>query len=155
MVLADSNNLQYTIEADSTLGGLLVKRGSTTVARFGEGGNVVRVVSAKTASYTVVAADGGKLFTTTGASGAVTFTLPAIAGIVAGWFVEFFNTVGQNMIITAPAGLLVAMNNAAATTATFSTAGELIGAGARVTFDGAKYLLQMISASETVTPTIS
>lgn len=154
-MLSDANGVKYEIEADSTLGQLLIKKSGTKAAAFGAGGATHRVVEAKTASYTVVAADGGKLFTTTGASGAITFTLPAIAGISAGWFAEFYNTVNQNMVITAPAGLLVGTHNATATTATFSTASELIGAGARVTFDGAKYLLQMISASEIVTPTLS
>lgn len=153
--LDDANGVQYVIEADSTLGQLIVKRAGTTVAGFGSGGSAFRKVEAKAASYTVVAADSGKLFTTTGASGAITFTLPAVAGLPTGWFAEFYNTVDQNMVITAPAGLLVGTHSAASTTVTFSTASEKIGAGARVTFDGTKYLLQMISASEIVTPTLS
>ena len=41
-------------------------------------GRALRTVSAKTASYTIVAnTDNGKTFTNEGASGAITFTLPA------------------------------------------------------------------------------
>jgi len=41
------------------------------------GGHAPRTVSVKTAAYTVLSGDCGTLFTTEGASGAVTFTLPA------------------------------------------------------------------------------
>ena len=82
------------------------------------------VISAQTASYTIVPTDHGKLFTNKGAAGAVTFTLPAIANVQAGWFVDFYAAVAaQNMAVTAPSGKLVAFNNIAATTATWSTAG--------------------------------
>jgi len=96
-------------------------------------------VTAKAASYTLLASDSGGTFTTTGATGAVTFTLPAVA-TSKGFRYQFVNTVGQNMVVTAPAGTLVTFNNAAATSATFSTAGNLIGAGLEVLCDGAKWL---------------
>jgi hypothetical protein len=42
----------------------------------------LRLVEAKTADYTVTAADSGKAFTTVGAAGTVTFALPAaVAGL--------------------------------------------------------------------------
>jgi hypothetical protein len=45
-------------------------------------GRNVYTVEAKTADYTVLAADNGKLFTNAGAGGAITFALPAaIAGM--------------------------------------------------------------------------
>lgn len=98
-------------------------------------------IMAKTTSYTVLAADSNKHFTTTGAAGAVTFTLPAT--IVKNFRARFTNTVGQNMAITAPANKLITFNNATATTVTFSTAGNLIGASVEITTDetGAKYIV--------------
>lgn len=47
-------------------------------------GRQVRSVEAKTANYTVVAADNGKTFTNQGASGAIAFALPAAT--VGAWF---------------------------------------------------------------------
>ncbi len=80
---------------------------------------------AKTTNYTVVAGDTANLFTTTGAGGAVTFTLPTLAAGLVYWF---WNTVNQNMAITAPAAnTLVADGNATGTTATYSTASHKIG----------------------------
>lgn len=80
----------------------------------------------KTANYTVVAADNGTVFETTGASGAVTFTLPTIA---VGLRFMFVNTVDQNMAVTsADANKLVGVNSAASTTITASTSSQKIGA---------------------------
>lgn len=88
-------------------------------------GNVLQEV-AKTTSYTVVASDAGTLFTTLGASGAVTFTLPALSA-GAGPF-AFLNMVDQNMTVAA-AGTdkLVALNNVSASSVSFSTANQKIG----------------------------
>lgn len=96
-------------------------------------------IEAKTADYTLTAADSGKQFTTTGAAGAVNFTLPALAK---GYRFRFCNTVNQNMTITAPSGKLVTFNNAAATSVSFVTAGNKIGAVVEITTDetGAKYI---------------
>ena len=99
-------------------------------------------------SYQVTAADSGTLFTTTGATGgAVTFTLPAT--IVKGSNFRFVNTVGQNMVVTAPSGKFILFNNAAATSATFSTPGNLIGACLDVVTDetGSKYIGLPIGAN--------
>ena len=55
-------------------------------------------ISAKTTAYTVLTADNGTLFTNRGASGSVTFTLPAPrAGLYLG-FVKAVST--QNIVIT-------------------------------------------------------
>lgn len=112
------------------------------------------IVAAKTASYTVTPQDEGTQFTTRGAGGAVTFTLPPIANVFAGWSCRFYNVAGQNMAITAPTNKLTTFNNATATTATFSTSSELIGAAAEVFFDGTTYLLHLMT-EETQTVTIS
>lgn len=96
----------------------------------------------KAASYTVVAADNGSHFFTLGASGAVVFTLPAVANC-RGYRFRFSNVVDQNMTITAPAGLLVTFNNAAATSVAFSTSGQKIGASVEIVGlpDSSKYLV--------------
>lgn len=83
---------------------------------------------AKTASYTVLNTDAGTLFTNVGAGGAVTFTLPALAAANVNAVWGFYATVAQNLIIAAPANKLVALNNSTATSLTFSTASQIIGA---------------------------
>lgn len=119
-------------------------------------GNGVRQMLAKTADYTVVAADNGTFFTTQGTSGAVNFTLPALADVSPGWTAEFYNEANQNMVITAPADKLVVFNDLTATSITFSTAGELIGAHVKIRLnaDGTKYLASFLT-QEAVTPTIA
>lgn len=100
-----------------------------------------RQIIAKTTGYQIVnGTDNDTHFTTTGAAGSVTFTLPATIQKGQRW--RFTNCVGQNMVITAPAGKFVLFNNAAATSLTFSTAGNLIGANVEVVVDetGAKYI---------------
>lgn len=102
--------------------------------------------AAKTANYTVLATDVNTVFTNTGAGGAVTFTLPAT--IVKGFRAIFFATADQNLLVTAPAGKLVAFNNAAATTFALQTAGNRIGSGVEIVADdaAAKYLAWPIGA---------
>lgn len=112
------------------------------------------LIKAKTAAYTLTPDDECVQFTTRGASGTVTFTLPPIASVPNGWSARFYNVVGQTMAITAPANKLTTFNNATATTATFSTSSELIGAAAEVVFDGSTYLLHLMT-EETQTVTIS
>lgn len=108
-------------------------------------------VVAKTAGYTVLSTDNHTVFTTEGAAGAVVFTLPTPAR---GYRFRFLNAVNQNMTVAAPAGLLIAFNNAAATSIAFSTAGNMIGAGVEVTVtaDGTKYIAQVLT---TATATIA
>jgi hypothetical protein len=58
---------------------------------------------AKTTAYTVTASDAGSIFTTTGATGSVAFTLPAIA-TSGGLAFEFMNTVAQTMSVASAEG---------------------------------------------------
>lgn len=81
-------------------------------------------VVAKTADYTVTAADNGTIFTNQGAAGAVTFTLPTIAR---GLSYTFAVEAGQTVTVAAAANTLVAYNNATATSIAFSTSSEKIG----------------------------
>lgn len=112
-------------------------------------------VVAKTGDYTVLATDNGKLFTNLGAGGAVNFTLPTT--LARGFRVRFMIEANQTVTITAPAGKLVAFNNAAATSIAFSTAGEKVGTAVEIVTnsDATKYLAFVYLAAETVTPTIA
>ena len=79
----------------------------------------------KTASYTVTAADNLTMFDNTGAVGAITFTLPAIAN---GYQFYFHVSADQNVLITSAEGTnIVATNNASASTLAFQTGGQRIG----------------------------
>ena len=81
---------------------------------------------AKTANYTIVSGDNGKLFTNLGAAGTVIFTLPALAVgpfkfgflVVADFTVQISSAEGAN---------IVAFNNASANSLAFSTGGAKIG----------------------------
>ncbi len=82
---------------------------------------------AKTADYTVTTADNGMLFTTTGASGTVIFTLPALA---VGLRFRFFNTVNQTLTVASAAGDdMITDGDAAADSVTLSTSSHKIGGG--------------------------
>lgn len=109
----------------------------------------LRPVIAKTASYTCVAGECGALYTSTGAGGAIIFTLPAVATSAGLWF-EFVCTSASGITVTAPAGTMVTFNNAAATSAVFTTAGNMIGAGGIAYCDGAKWLFRPSGANTLV-----
>jgi hypothetical protein len=104
----------------------------------------------KAASYTVLQEDSGSVFIATAAA---TFTLPAVASS-AGCTWTFINGADTDMVVTAPAGTLVADGNAAATSATFSTASHKIGGSCIITGNGTKYYLQQTGVLLAV-PTIS
>lgn len=109
---------------------------------------------AKTADYTVVAADHGTLFTTLGAAGAVNFTLPALA-TNAGFCAEFLALADQNMTVTSAEGdNIVWDNDLSADSLAFSTATHKIGGRLRFVANaaGTKWLVQDLSpATCTVT----
>ncbi|MBL8824908.1 MAG: head decoration protein [Planctomycetia bacterium] len=107
-------------------------------------------VVAKTADYTVTAADNNTLFTTEGAGGAVNFTLPTLA---VGLRFKFFNAVNQNMVITGAADTIIGFNDIAATTLTFSTAGNKVGACVEVIANNAGTAwIAIAHGPNTVTP---
>lgn len=106
-------------------------------------GGVKRRIVAKVNNYQIVSpmtATGGDpsgtCFTTRGAAGAVTFTLPAITPNQAGVEYEFDGVANQNIGVAAAAGTVVTFNNAAATSVTASTAGGKIGAHFHAWCDG-------------------
>jgi hypothetical protein len=87
-----------------------------------------RTVTAKTADYAVLAADMDKVFTNTGASGAVVFTLPE-ASTVIGESVYFVVTVAQNLDVN-PADAtdqILGLTNAAGDALRNATIGGVVG----------------------------
>jgi len=112
-----------------------------------------RNVVAKTASYTVVAADHGTLFTNRGATGAVTFTLPATASV--GLRYGFYVVADQNVIVASgTADTLVVHNDATADSIAFQTASEKIGGMVEVIGDGTGWLTRVSLGFESQTVTI-
>ena len=111
----------------------------------------------KTSAYTVNPSvdRAGTIFTTRGAAGAVTFTLPSIsAGQLVGYFVDFLNLVDQNMTIAAPvADTLVAVNDVAADSVVYSTSSQKIGALARALWDGSQWIVVNLSTANALTVT--
>lgn len=97
---------------------------------------------AKTSNYTVLAKDAGTRFTNTGASGAVTFTLPTLT---VGLAFEFCVVADQTVTIASAAGDdIVAPNDASADSIAFSTGGDKVGACVQVLSNGAgtKWLIR-------------
>lgn len=150
LALKDSSGNIYRILTDSTNGALNVTKNGTSIGFTG-----LKKISAKTADYSVLAADCGTTFTTRGAAGAVNFTLPATSTISAGWWARFFNVADQDMIVTAAtADTMVVFNDPTADSIAFSTTGEQVGSGVEVVWDGTGWLTFTFLGAETVTPTI-
>ncbi len=115
---------------------------------------------AKTTDYTVLPGDVNTLFTTTGATGTVVFTLPALLDansnpVMKGAGFKFYNsaTPEQTMKVqtaTADNTKLVTINNAGATSVTFSTASHKIGAVLEVYTNeaGTKWLTEVGTMDE-------
>lgn len=111
-------------------------------------------IVAKTASYTVTAAESGTIFTTTGATAAVTFTLPAIS--TGPWEFKFIAGADVNMVVAAAtAGTMITMNDAAANSIAFQTSSEKIGGTVEVYCDGTSLFGLARLATEAQTPTIA
>jgi len=123
------------------------------------GGFQTYPIVAKVNSYTILAEDGGTLFTNLGAAGAVTFTLPALSEVVDGWSCEFQVAADQNFIVAAAAAdvdRMVVFNDAAADSIAFQTAAERIGGGLLAIADvtNSKWYVRVFLGAETQTPTI-
>lgn len=132
-----------TVQTDSDIVRQLIAWGLADAAA---GVMKIRVV-AKTANYQVLAAtaasgdSSGTVFTTRGAGGAVTFTLPAIVAQMAGHYYDFVGVANQTFTVAGAAGTVVTFNNAAATSVACSTAGGKIGAKIRAICDGTSWIL--------------
>lgn len=126
--------------------------GLAPVTGFGFGFRPWYKEQSPTTPYQVLAGDSGSLFLTSGGA-SFTFTLPTLANGI-GFCAWFYNVQGFNMIITAPANKLICFNNATGTTATWSTAGQLIGACACVWMNDAGtfyHLMNFGRCAETIT----
>jgi len=99
-----------------------------------------RGIVPKTANYTVVYADYGKMFTNAGAAGAVTFTLPATPrkGLKFAFRVE----ADQTVTVTSPSANVIAFNNVAATSLAFSTASQKVGGMLTYEGNGTKWVVR-------------
>jgi hypothetical protein len=83
----------------------------------------------KTASYALLNTDNGTQFSNSGATGAITFTLPAIAN---GYSFGFFCAANQAITISSNEGSnIIAENNASASNIAISTAGDILGGSLR------------------------
>ena len=113
-----------------------------------------RIVAETGSTRTILPTDHSTLFTNRG-GGACTWTLPPIADVQAGWWVEFFVVAAGDQVITAPTDKIVLFNDATATSLTVGTDGEEIGNRVHVEFDGTTYLGTVSLAKEAVTMTIA
>lgn len=112
-------------------------------------------VITKTADYTVLAAESGSVFVTTGATAAVNFTLPAIAD--GPFFYIFVNGADQNMTVTfETADTGVAFNDLAADSVAYSTASEKIGGAFMVIGDATDvFVIPMGAGGHVQTSTVT
>jgi len=105
----------------------------------------------KTADYTVTLADSGTIFTNSGDTGAIIYTLPAV--IQKGWFAIFINMVDQDMTVTnGTADVLITHNELDADGVAFSTTSNQIGQAVAIFCNGTSHVaLQLTAGTFTVT----
>jgi hypothetical protein len=108
----------------------------------------------KTASYTITPNDFGYVFTTRGATGAVTFTLPAAGSVNNGEWVLFVNVANQNMTIAGADEGIVCFNDATADAIAYSTTNEKIAGAFLAISDGSSWFVVPFSM-ETQTVTVT
>ena len=125
---------------------------TTNTIRAQDTGDIRPAITVKTSSYSVLATDMGKTFTTRGASGAVTFTLPAASSALSGAEVKFFNVADQNMLVAGADEEIVCFNDLTADSIAFSTSSEKIGGGILAVCDGASWIcVPLATEAQTVT----
>jgi hypothetical protein len=106
-------------------------------------------VAAKATSYTVLTTDFGSVLTTRGASGTITFTLPASSGNGGAW-VLFLNCADQTMEVAGADEELVVFNDLTADKIGFAQSSEKIGGMFLAICDGTSWVVAPI-ATETQT----
>lgn len=112
-------------------------------------------ITAKTANYSLTESDFNRVFTTRGAGGAVTFTLPAVAAKYKGKWVRFVNVADQDMIVAGTATQVVTTNNAAATSVAASTTAKQIGAVIDAYCDGTSWLVYGAAGGDGIVYTVA
>lgn len=97
---------------------------------------------AKTTAYSVLSTDHGRFFTNRGATASVTFTLPAVTTLPAGFTVSFFAVSNYGLVVASNGSSdnIVGLNDAGADTITCTTTSRMIGANVKVVFDGVGWL---------------
>lgn len=111
---------------------------------------------AKTGDYTLLENDSGTIFTTEGAGADIEFTLPAVS--LTGFHAWFFNTnaTEREMKVSSAAGNdIIAANDKAASSVTFTTPGEQIGQSMWMVSTGTLWLCFMHLGLLTTTVTIA
>lgn len=94
-------------------------------------------VVAKTADCTIPASESGTYYTDYGCTGTIEFTLPTVA---AGLFYTFYSVAAGTMLVGGgAANIMVADNDATATSVQLASANDIIGGGFRVFSDGTKW----------------
>lgn len=117
-------------------------------------GLVSRWMEQKTASYTCTKADSGTIFHTTGATAAVTFTLPAISD--GPYYFTFINGADVDMTVASVvADTIVTFNDLNADSVAFAQASEKIGGVVDVFCDGTTLFALARIASEAQTIAIT
>ena len=110
-------------------------------------------IVAKTSAYTCKQQDTGTIFTTVGASGSVTFTLPPISD--GPFSFKFICATANAMVVAAQtADTMLTMNDLAADSISFATTAEMIGGMVEVYCDGTTLFGFARLGTEAQTPTI-
>lgn len=111
--------------------------------------NALEKIVAKTAAYTLVPGDFGTTFTNRGATASVTFTLPPVADLPAGWWVKFYGVVNAGMAVASNGSSdnIVSLNDATADSITMTTNSLAIGAALTLTWDGTGWLSERHSGN--------
>lgn len=114
---------------------------------------MTRVVKAKTAAYQCLPTDSTVFFTTRGAGGSVTFTLPASTDIPAGWWAEFATCAAQTLVIaSSPVDTLIVHADLTADTL---TSAATIGQHFKVIYDGTGFFVQSDSSVATTATAVT
>jgi hypothetical protein len=94
-------------------------------------------------AYQVKGEDFGKMFTNRGLTASITFTLPPVADVQRGWYVDFYGVSAYGFVVASSgsADNIVALNDADADSITVNTTSRIIGAFVRVIFDGTDWLV--------------
>lgn len=99
------------------------------------------------------AGDWGAIHTNRGNSGNIAYTLPDPTTIKAGTYLDVFCVAAGEVSVTCNEGI-VTLNNAAADSVAWSTAGEIIGNSGKFVTDGTSWLFHNHIAAEAATTTV-
>lgn len=91
------------------------------------------------ATYTFAAGDWGAIHTNRGNAGNIAYTLPTLTTADAGVYLHTFNAAAGEVSVSCT-NLIIADNDIAATSVTWSEATEIVGWGARFLWTGTKWL---------------